>query len=89
MLCRSVLKPVGGSASRPARRVDARQSGTSSAGWAEFRAAIADAPASSREPLGRLADALERDGLVKLASFRVGKECAPHCPDSYRLPWRS
>jgi len=54
-------------------QVDARQSGTLSPGSAEFRAAIAEAPASLREPLGRLADwadALEREGLVKLASFR-------------------
>jgi hypothetical protein len=54
-------------------QVDARQSGTLSAGSAEFRAAITDAPASSRETLGRLADwadALDREGLVKLVSFR-------------------
>jgi hypothetical protein len=65
----------------PGRRVrelsdaqaDARQSGTLSPGSAEFRAAVADAPASLREALGRLADwadALEHEGLVKLASFR-------------------
>jgi hypothetical protein len=68
----------------PARRVrelsdaqvDARQSGTLYSGSAEFRAAIADAPTSLWEPLGRLADwadALEREGLVKLASFRGRK----------------
>jgi hypothetical protein len=54
-------------------QADARQSGTLSAGSAEFRAAIADAPASLRETLARLADwadALDREGLVKLASFR-------------------
>lgn len=68
----------------PARRVrelsdaqvDARQSGTRYPGSAEFRTAIADAPASLREPLARLADwadALDREGLVKLASFRGRK----------------
>jgi hypothetical protein len=68
----------------PARRVrelsdaqvDARQSGTLYPGSAEFRAAIAFAPASLRESLDRLADwadALEREGLVKLASFRGRK----------------
>lgn len=54
-------------------QVDARQSGSLSPGSAEFRAALADAPASLRETLDRLADwgeALEREGLVKLASFR-------------------
>lgn len=54
-------------------QVDARQSGTLSPGSAEFRAAIIDAPASVREALGRLAnwaDALDREGLVKLVSFR-------------------
>jgi hypothetical protein len=54
-------------------QVDARQSGTLSPGSAEFRAAIADAPTSLRETLGRLADwadALDREGLVKLVSFR-------------------
>jgi hypothetical protein len=68
----------------PARRVrelsdaqmDARQSGTLYPGSAEFRAAIAALPTSLREPLGRLADwadDLEREGLVKLASFRGRK----------------
>jgi hypothetical protein len=68
----------------PARRarelsdaqVDARRSGTLYPGSAEFRAAITDTHASLREPLARLAawaDALEREGLVKLVSFRGQK----------------
>jgi hypothetical protein len=65
----------------PARRVselsDAqvndRQAGIASPGSADFRAAIVDAPAGRRDLLERLADwadTLERDGLVKLASYR-------------------
>jgi hypothetical protein len=65
----------------PARRVrelsDAeasdRQAGILYPGSAEFRAAIADAPAGRREQLLRLAewaDALEQAGLVKLVSYR-------------------
>lgn len=68
----------------PARRVrelsdaqvDARRSGTLYPGSAEFRAAIADAPAPLRETLDQLADwgdALEAEGLVKLSSFRGRK----------------
>ena len=57
-------------------QASARQSGALSPGSAEFRAAIADAPAARRDLLVRLADwadTLERDGLVKLASFRGKK----------------
>jgi hypothetical protein len=65
----------------PARRerelsnaqVSVRQSGILSPGSAEFRAAAAQAPPAQGDWLGRLADwadALETDGLVKLASFR-------------------
>jgi hypothetical protein len=57
-------------------QVDARQSRGLSPGSAEFRAAIVEAPATSRDLLARLADwadTLERDGLVKLESFRGKK----------------
>jgi hypothetical protein len=64
----------------PARRVrelsdtqvNDRQAGIESAGSADFRAAIADAPAGRRDLLEHLADwadTLERDGL-KLTSYR-------------------
>jgi hypothetical protein len=65
----------------PARRVrelsdaqvNARQSGALHPGSAEFRGVIAELPAPRRDLLTRLADwadTLERDGLVKLATFR-------------------
>jgi hypothetical protein len=65
----------------PARRVrelsDAqvndRQAGIESAGSAAFRAAIVDVPADRRDLLEHLADwadTLERNGLVKLTSYR-------------------
>ena len=64
----------------PARRVrelsdaqvNARQAGALHPGSEEFRAAIAELPAARRDPLLRLADwadTLERDGLVKLATY--------------------
>jgi hypothetical protein len=64
----------------PARRVrelsdaqvNARQAGALHPGSDEFRAVIAELPATRRDPLLRLAewaDTLERDGLVKLATY--------------------
>ena len=64
----------------PARRVrelsdaevNARQAGALHPGSEEFRAVIAELPAARRDPLLRLAgwaDTLERDGLVKLATY--------------------
>lgn len=65
----------------PARRVrelsdaqvSARQAGTISDGSAEFRAAVGEVPYADKAELIRLADwadALAKEGLVKLASFR-------------------
>jgi hypothetical protein len=53
--------------------VSARQSGALHTGSAEFRTVIADMAPAPREKLERLADwadSLERDGLVKLATYR-------------------
>jgi hypothetical protein len=53
-------------------QVNARQAGALHPGSEEFRAVIAELPAVRRDPLLRLAewaDTLERDGLVKLATY--------------------
>jgi hypothetical protein len=65
----------------PARRgralsdaqVDARQAGALHPGSAEFREVVAGLPSARREPLLRLADwadALDRDGVVRLVTYR-------------------
>jgi hypothetical protein len=57
-------------------QVTARQAGTLYRGSDEFRAVIADLPPARRDVLARLADwadTLEREGLVKLATYR-GKD---------------
>jgi hypothetical protein len=54
-------------------QVSDRQSGALFPGSAEFREIFAGAPAAQREMLQRAADwadTLERDGLVKLSSYR-------------------
>jgi hypothetical protein len=54
-------------------QVSDRQSGVSFPGSAEFRESIADDPAAQREVLHRAADwadMLEREGLVKLSTYR-------------------
>jgi hypothetical protein len=54
-------------------QVSDRQAGALYPGSAEFRVSFADAPAARRELLQRVADwadTLERDGLVKLSSYR-------------------
>jgi hypothetical protein len=54
-------------------QVSDRQAGVLFPGSAEFRKSFADAPAARREMLQRAADwadMLERDGLVKLSSYR-------------------
>jgi hypothetical protein len=55
-------------------QVNARQAGALHRGSAEFRAVIADLAPSQRDPLTRLADwadTLEREGLVRLATYRA------------------
>src|SRR5262249_14931256 len=54
-------------------QVSDRQAGVMYSGSAEFRNSFADAPAARREMLLRAADwadTLEREGLVKLSSYR-------------------
>jgi hypothetical protein len=54
-------------------QVSARQAGAMYRGSGEFRAMIADLAPSQRDPLTRLADwadMLEREGLVRLATYR-------------------